>query len=251
MDYTGLGFTDDGFAVADVAANWVPAPAPWTPQALPDATLPNNVLAMLWHDFEIFYDNASNHGVSLATNGPNMILIEYDDIQFYGGSQDAFDFEIVMTRAVDDTPGAYEIVYAYDNLNGDLTGSYTIGVENSDGTKAQALVNAASADGVISNGFMVCMDYVGPSFDPVTITYEATATSCPELVTNTVESMVDEPGAAPQMADASVYVTCPTDVGLTGFGAQVSGSNTLALALVALVTVLLGGLLLVQRRRSV
>jgi hypothetical protein len=41
--------------------------------------------------------------------------------------------------------------------------AYTVGVENSYGSKGQALVNAAAADGVFRNGFMVCLDCAGPS----------------------------------------------------------------------------------------
>lgn len=206
-DYTGMSFTDDGFAVFDVANNY--GGSPWVPQMIPDGNQPNAVAAPLWHDFEIFYDSANNHGVSLATSGApgGLIIVEYDDIQFFGGSSDTFDFEVVVARAVDDAPGAYEIVFAYDNLSGDLTGDFTIGVENAPGTTASALVNNASADGVISDGFMVCMDYSGPNFDPVQITYQVTVdagASFGDEFVNAARHTVDAIGAKEAVASATV-----------------------------------------------
>ena len=169
-EYVGFAFTDDGFGLFDPASNY--AGAPWVPQFIPDAAFPNNVVAPLWQDMEIFYDGALNHGVSLATAGPNLILVEYDDLQFWGGSAETWDFEIVMTRAVDDTPGAYEIVFAYDNLS-TVVGPLTIGVENAAGTAGSALVNQGDASAAISDGSMVCLDFVGPKFEPIEITYSA------------------------------------------------------------------------------
>lgn len=207
-NYTGMSFTDDGFAIFDVNTNY--GGAPWVPQTVPDPALPNNVLAAFWQDLEIFYDQAQNHGVSLATAGApgGLVLVEYDDVQFWGGSADTFDFEIIVSRAVDNTPGAYEIVYAFDNLNGDLSGPLTIGVENAAGDDAVALVNNDSAEGVLSNGFMVCFDYVGPMFDPVFISYEAQVGYGVEPgteLTNMAVHNTDNPGS--QAAEVSTTVT--------------------------------------------
>ncbi len=208
VDYAGMSFTDDGFAVFDVAANY--GGSPWVPQAIPNADLPNNVLPVFWHDFEIFYDAVLNHGVSLATAGSNIILIEYDDIQLWGGGAPVMDFEIVMTRAVNNAPGAYEIVYAYDNINSIPTPA-TIGVENVAGTAATALVNEGDASSVISAGFIVCFDQVGAA-DPVTITYQVTVdASALGILTNNVVHNTDNPGSfeASTSADVDIFLNTP------------------------------------------
>jgi uncharacterized repeat protein (TIGR01451 family) len=202
-EYAGLSFTDDGFAIFDINTNY--GGTPWNAQAIPNADLPNNVLPMFWYDFEIFYDAALNHGVSLATAGPDLVVVEYDDIQPWGGGSPVMDFEIVMTRAVNNAPGAYEIVYAYDNINA-IPGPATIGVENANGTAATTLVNAGDASGVISNGFQVCFDQVGAA-DPAVISYQVTVdTTAPGVLTNNVVHDTDNPGSLPAATDASVTV---------------------------------------------
>ena len=204
-EYVGMGFVDDGFAIFDVANNW--DGFPWTAQTVPDANPPNNLAAMYWHDFQVVYDGALNYGVALATAGPNVMVVEYDGIQLYGGSAPQMDFEIVMTRAVDNTPGAYEIVFAYDNVNA-TPSLATVGVEDVAGARGQALVNNADASGVVVDGLQVCFDYVGPSLDPVVITYEATVDAdvpAGTVLTNMVENAVDNPGS--EVAETSTDVT--------------------------------------------
>ncbi|MEA3337421.1 MAG: S8 family serine peptidase [Chloroflexota bacterium] len=209
MEYSGMGFTDDGFAIFDPGSNY--AGSPWISQTIPDADAPNNLLAINWQDFEIFYDEALNHGVSLATAGTpgGVVLVEYDDIQFWGGSADTFDFEVIVARAADNAPGVYEIVYAYDNLNGSLAGPLTIGIENAAGDNAVALVNNGSAEGVISDGFMVCFDQVAAGVEPAMITYQATVDggvpSGTEL-TNNVVHVTDAPGSMPAVTSDTVLV---------------------------------------------
>ncbi len=205
-EYTGLSFTDDGFAIFDFGANY--GGAPWIPQTMPDSNMPNNVAAMYWQDFEIFYDAALNHGVSLATAGPEVMLVEYDDIQLWGGSPSIMDFEIVMTRSVDDAPGAYEIVYAYDNVSYILD-PVTIGVENADGSAATTLVNNALGD--VSNGFMVCFDWTGPNLSAVEITYQVTVDADADgTYTNNVAHNTDNPGSQEAYASVDVVVDRPT-----------------------------------------
>jgi uncharacterized repeat protein (TIGR01451 family) len=206
-DYTGMSFTDDGFALFDFANNY--GGSPWVPQTIPDPALPNNVLAAYWHDFEIFYDAGLNHGVSLAVAGApgGVIVVEYDDIQHFGGSASVMDFEIVVARAVDDTPGFFEIVYAYNNVSS-LPSPATIGVENVGGTEATAIVNNGDPTGTITDGTMICFDLVGPSFDPIVITYQTTVDAGTEgnVLTNNAEHNTDNPGSQPAVASTDVLI---------------------------------------------
>ena len=107
-EYTGASFTDDGFAFHG-GENY--GGQPWVPQAIPMADLPNNVMAGLWQDFELFYDAATNAGVTLATAGPSVAIIEYDNLQLWGGSDPVADMNIVLWER-EDAPGFPEIVFA-------------------------------------------------------------------------------------------------------------------------------------------
>jgi uncharacterized repeat protein (TIGR01451 family) len=204
VDYAGMGFTDDGFAIADPITNY--GGSPWIPQAIPDATAPDNVLAAYWHDFELFYNAGANQGVSLATAGApgGVLIIEYDDIEPFGGGAAVMDFEIVMTRAVDNAPGAYEVAFAYDNVTS-TPGTATIGVENQTGTAGVALVNDGSPTGVVADGLVVCFDYQGPQFDPVTISYAVTVDAgASGTLTNDADSTTSTPGSALATTSADV-----------------------------------------------
>lgn len=201
--YDGLGFSDDGFLMYDVPANY--GGQPGLPQSLPDPAKPNNVAAMLWQDMNITYDAGTNTGVSLATAG-DLAIVEYDNVRLAGdpdGEQGTYDVEAFVLA------GSNDIVFAYDNVTGPLDGPLTIGTENSDGTSATTLVDNGSADGVISDGTVVCATYAGPSLDPVEITYEVTVdadVADGQVLTNSAVHVTDNPGAQPVTASADVTV---------------------------------------------
>jgi hypothetical protein len=156
QQYQGVRITDDGFILFGDSYS-----RPWEPQIIPQTNAPNGLAAFLWQDMEIVHDKARNHGVSLGTSTDgNIMVVEFDDIRLVSAPDSRFDVEMVMRRNVSNAPGAYEIVFAYDNLSGTLAGPLTIGVENSTGDNGMALVNKGSANQVISNGFMVCFDAV-------------------------------------------------------------------------------------------
>jgi uncharacterized repeat protein (TIGR01451 family) len=203
--YQGLAFTDDGFAIFDPTTNYKGLPQ--IPQSIPDPAFPNDVLAVLWQDMQINYDAATNSGVTLVTSGSNIIVIEYDNMHLATGGGANWDFEIVMRRAVDNSPGAYEIVYAYNNINGPLPGPLTIGLENALGDQATALVNHAAATNVLSNGFMACFDYVPLGDEPAVLTYAATInldTPSGTLLTNHAVHNTDNPGSLPAVTSFSI-----------------------------------------------
>ncbi|WP_317931898.1 S8 family serine peptidase [Halioxenophilus sp. WMMB6] len=166
----GFNFTDDGFVYFDSSAG----PNPWVNTSIPDSAEPNDLIAALWRDMIIPTPNAtpgSVVGVTLATAGTEMTLIEYDNMELWpGGGGDSVDFGIAIAGVVDDTPGAYEIMTAFDNVN--IAASFgTIGVENHDGS-AGTLV--AYDDVAITNGLAICYDLVAPSYEPVVLSFEAT-----------------------------------------------------------------------------
>ncbi|MEE6273973.1 S8 family serine peptidase [Georgenia wangjunii] len=212
IDYNGITLTDDGFVVFDSATNY--GGAPWEPQALPDPAAPNNLLAMLWQDMEIVYDAATNKGVTLVNLGGTVpgsaLVIEYDDVQLYEDPESTYDVQLFAFRGQDDAPGAYEFYVAYDNITGPVDGPLTIGTENADGTTGQALVNRDSGEGVVEDDTVICFDYEGASFDPVTISYQVTVDDAGlangDVLTNEVTHVTDNPGAQPVTIGVGVTI---------------------------------------------
>ncbi len=204
----GITFTDDGFAYFDSTQG----DAPWTNTALPDVADPNDLMAMFWNDMEIIYsaDPADLRGVSLARAGAEVFIIEYDGMQPWtsdGVHDDRYDFEVVVFSTIDNTPGAPEIVFAYDNFIGSPE-SATIGVENFTGSAATEFLFGDPA-GVISDGLMICFDYDGPTAAPVEISYQVTVDADVEIgsdVTNTAVSDTDLPGSMEASTSASFMV---------------------------------------------
>jgi uncharacterized repeat protein (TIGR01451 family) len=213
VGYDGISFTDDGFLVGDFGNNY--GGSPWVPQTLPDAALPNNLAAPLWQDLEIVNDPANGKGVSLANiNGDEGILIEYDDVQPFGGDGSVtYDFEVLMWRVRDDAPGAFEIVFAYDNLS-TLPATTTIGVENAAGDRATTLVNNADPASAITNGSMVCFDQV--TVGTAQLTYQAEVVAEPPSAdghfTNEAEHATTEPGSQPETAFDRVKFFVPDEL---------------------------------------
>ena len=211
-NYTGLTFSDDGFAMFDQANNY--AGSPWIPQSIPDANKPNNLLAMFWQDMEIVY-TANTRGVSLATSGgtgaTGLAIVEYDNVQLFGDPANQYDFELVARRQRDDTPGAFEFVFAYDNFTGDQSLASTIGIENAAGTVGIPYVNNAPT--AITNGLMVCADAVTPPPTPVTITFQAvvTAAVAGQTVVNNAIHNTNNVGSEAVSASASFTVATQPD----------------------------------------
>ncbi|MEE8331674.1 MAG: S8 family serine peptidase [Acidimicrobiia bacterium] len=189
-DYAGLDLADDGFAIFDAGTHY--AGAPWLAQTLPNADPPNNVAAGFWQDFELFYDAPSNQGVTLATAGPGVSIVEYDNLELFGGSPPVLDMNIVVWGVVD--PDFPEIIFAYDNIDQGLVDAFgpsTIGVENAAGDTATAFANFELLTGVLADGDQICFDLV-PSGDPITFSYDVTVDEDAQgpTLTNEVTSIV-------------------------------------------------------------
>jgi uncharacterized repeat protein (TIGR01451 family) len=207
---TGLNFTDDGFGFFEST----PGSQPWVNEAIPNPSDPNDLTAFFWRDFEIVADPTPGgmRGITLATAGPDLSIIEYDDVEPYpaGETTDRIDFEMLIWGFADDTPGAYEIVYAYDNRNGYEDEIGTIGVENQDGT---AGTQYAYDDTVPDDGLVVCYDLVSADDDPATLTYqvEVTIDAAGTSVTSEETSVVDDPGSEPVTESVTVEVNDAVD----------------------------------------
>ncbi len=196
-------FTDDGFGVF---ASGVGS-TPWQNTSIPNEAEPNDMIALAWKDLEIVYDAASNSGVTISAPGPNLSVIEFDNMQPWpaGSTNDSIDFEVIINGAIDDNPNQFEIVFAYDNIMGDWSDA-TVGLENATGTMG------TQYDGELSDGLMICYDYVGPDLNAKTLEYQIQVAegAAGEIVHN-VYSVVTNPGSGEAVTSVTFQVAADTD----------------------------------------
>jgi len=109
----------------------------------------------------------------------------------------------------DDAPGAYEIVYAFDNITPGLfaAASGTIGVENADGTVG-TLVSYNDPALTITDGSAICFDWALLPAPPVVITFQVTVDEDIQgsLLTNVALHSNDQMGTVEESAVAVVDI---------------------------------------------
>ena len=167
--------TDDGFGFF----NSTPGPNPWVNQILPDPADPNDLLAPLWADWVVNYDNGSVsgdiRGITAATAGPDLSIIEWDGVEYFpgdGSNPIAADFQVIMFSTVD--PDFPEFIFAYQDIDEgfiDLLqsiGFVTIGAESGTGT------SATDYFGAVTDDLLLCLDYEGPDTSPKELSFTAT-----------------------------------------------------------------------------
>ncbi len=195
----GLSFTDDGF----LYFGGLPGANPGNNTDIPNPALPNSMAAILWNDMEIVYDEAEGSGVTLATGGVNLSVVEFDRMQpAPAGSTNArADFVALVSGRLNDIANQFELIYSYDNIEGDW-GDMTIGVENADGSYG------TTYDGPLSDGLIICWDYAEQP--RVTTDLHYTVEVMPELSGGSVDaeifSIVDMPGSHEVREAASIGV---------------------------------------------
>ena len=215
----GFNLTDDGFAFFDPAQ---PGLLPFINAPIPNPDDPNNLMAILWRDFIIPTPSTtpgSVVGVSLGSAGPNLSLLEYDNLEAWPGnditgSEDSIDIELAIFGDVSDAPGDYEIIFAFDNVNtSDTTG--TIGVEDASGTSGTQF---AFNDVAVTDGMAICFDLIAPSTDPAVLSYQVIVDeeSLGSTVTSTMSSSVDSIGSEPVTESLDVAVNAPGDINADG-----------------------------------
>ncbi|MFD2025379.1 S8 family serine peptidase [Promicromonospora aerolata] len=183
--------------------------SPWVPQEVPATAGPNGVIAPLWSDLELSL--ANDRGVRLATSGGEVAVVQWDDPFEFGAdptdpSNSVGTFQTWIYNSVsDDRP---EITFEYGTV-GTLPASATIGIENLAGTLGTAVVNAGDPTEALADGGSICLDYAGPSLDPVELSYDVTVDqdATTGTYTNSAEHITSDPYAAPVVVSADVTVT--------------------------------------------
>ena len=127
VEYPSFTVTEDGFITL---GNTV-GETQYINQLLPDADVPNAVIAPLWRD--MVANVAAGSGISVATAGA-LTIIEWDDMLTFYDVDDRADFQIVINNAAG--PGQPSFVFAYNDMIHTVPTLIptTIGYENAAGT---------------------------------------------------------------------------------------------------------------------
>ena len=202
QQFTSLTVAEDG--IATVAGGY--GGFPWVAQAIPDGDQPNGVFAPLWSDLELSL--ANNRGMRLAQAAGVAVIqwdnpFEFTDDATVGPSVGKFQAWI-YTSVSDSRP---EMTFEYAAI-GALPSVATIGTENILGTLATAALNAGDPSTEIEAGGSICLDYNGPTFDPITVEYDVTVAenTFTGTYTNAAVHTTDDPFAEPATASDSVEV---------------------------------------------
>lgn len=180
---------------------------PWIPQAIPNPAAPNGVIAPLWSDLELSF--ANDIGVRLATAG-DVAVIQYDN-PFEWTADDTIGpsvgkFQAWVYNSIEDFRP--EITFEYADI-GALPASATIGIEHILGETATAALNAGDPSTILEPGGTICLDWEGPSFDPVTLSYDVTVDDgvFTGTYTNAAVHTTDDPFAQEETASVDVAVS--------------------------------------------
>jgi len=204
QEHTGIGFTDDGMAFFSST----PGDTPWVNEDIPNAADPNNLLAMLWNDWEVVYDGATHRGVSLATMGTDAsggAVLQFTGMQPYQDPSQTIDFEVFVWRSPSDAPGDYEVIFAYNNISATLS-TGTIGLENATGTDGFRYAYDDAGLDTLQDEMAICFDWQSGQLEPVVITYQVEVTAASGRLRNAVTHDTDNPGSRPAATSAELRV---------------------------------------------
>ncbi|MCO6354656.1 S8 family serine peptidase [Pseudoalteromonas shioyasakiensis] len=170
----------------------------------PYNSFPYENMGPLWRGWE-FTDNgllrsvmsvglSSNEGISLASTTTGWGIIEWDNASDYDDPvydrttgkytytkrDNSFDFQVLFNANTRFGKGEHEIYYAYDNLDyGSTRPAGSIGLQGFRGAQYEygplenyrgIQIAYNNLDEVISDGYVVCMDYVGPESSQFEVT---------------------------------------------------------------------------------
>jgi len=195
--YPGFTATDDGF----ITVNGNAGSTPWINQLMPDEAAANGVIAPFWRDMVI--DNATGSGLTIATAGPRITIIEWDNMSPFGSTTgDILDFQIVVINE----PAGNEpnIVFSYGDVTHEAESTFgtSIGYEAPDG-KSGLTTHYRGAAGTIGDieadvvsGAQLCLRLQDPSNE--------------KLLTFTVEVNADNKGGAIELVAMS---SLPSNIG--------------------------------------
>ena len=177
--YSSMTVTDDGFITFgnDKGAR------SWLNQNMPDAEMPNGVVAPYWRDQE--FNIANGSGVSIANAGPDYTIVEWDNMRFWGLEAeyaDIADYEVVFVNNA--AEGEPNIIYSYTNVIHDQGAMLpiSVGYESMAGTTGSTPIYtpydrssySSNLETTITDGTHICMYLDDVSDAPRQLTFDVT-----------------------------------------------------------------------------
>ncbi|MFV0597511.1 S8 family serine peptidase [Shewanella sp.] len=226
----------------------------------PYNSFPYAAIGMLWRGFglgagatqdilsaPLINTSAERAGISIASTQTGWGILEYDNARSYKPlgydanrvyqweeKDDRFDFELIFNVNTRFGDGEYEMMMAYDNINfGSQDGRGSIGLQGfqgglySYGPLQKYLGEQYAFDNLkdkLSNGLVVCYDYVGPESSQFEVTAWTTVKNNAAGQVLTVDAVSQVEG----MADISMShsVAVPSNISIGAIADQTIAENT-------------------------
>jgi hypothetical protein len=158
----GVHFRDDGFYFFPHQGQVNPG-SPWINQPIPSSLQPNNFVAPLWHDWQFIFNAAQNRGATIlnaTVAGAPVFIHDYRRMAQFGSTAVAASFQVMQRYTPSLTPGVWDIVFAYNHLDGSHLNNTTVGVENLFGDQGVQFAHNDANLGHIINGRAICFRWV-------------------------------------------------------------------------------------------
>jgi len=199
--------------------------AEFTNDVLPDANVPQNVIAAMWDDLNPTLGGTIRY--KETGSAPNRVMvIEYLNVPHFG------DAALTNTVQVHLFEGSGRIEIHSTDIVSD-GGTRTQGIENQDGTTAFVPTGRNSADWSTANDFVAFVPNVGGLADncgnPVTISLSQNAFTCEDIGDVIVTVTADDGNGGISTCDATVTVVGTTSTFAAGSWDVIPNSGSKAL----------------------
>jgi uncharacterized repeat protein (TIGR01451 family) len=166
VSYTRIGVVSDGYVVVGGGTS---GDVQFLNQKLPDAGVPNNVLAPWWTDMNPGAAGAIRVG-TLGDGVNTWIVVDYDGVPQYSTPTKGNSFEVWIRIGT-----VQDITFTYGTLtgNGDL-GLLTVGAENSFGNRGSNYYYNGTGTLPVADAELAVNSVAGTPGETKTITYKAT-----------------------------------------------------------------------------
>ena len=206
---TAVNVNTNGFLFFDST----PGPLEFVNFPIPDATDPNDMIAILWKDL-IVADSGTVGGSGISAAGftcgpPCFSVIEFDDATDWETESASYDAQAIIV-ASENLLGPYEIFIGFDNVDfGTPANDYvTVGVENPNGDQGTQYAYDTLTSS-IATGLLICYDLLPFDTAPDALSFQvfADSGSAGQSFDVTETDTVDSPGSAEDSSTATIQVS--------------------------------------------
>ncbi len=181
--YTNIGMVSNGYAVVGGGSS---SDVDYINQSLPDAAIPNNVLAPFWTDLDASAGGAM-YASTLSDGVNTWLVLDWEAVPNFGdGEVNSFQIWIGLN-------GVEDISFAYGDVSDGDGGFLTVGAENSFGNSGANWYFDGAGTAVANGSEVRVVSIPGEPGETHTVTFSVTGTipgawtNCAELTSNLFE----------------------------------------------------------------